>query len=323
MSKISIIIPVYNSEKYLKECLDSLMSQTFKDFEIIAINDGSTDSSQAILDEYATLYPDCVKSFSKENGGQGAARNFGLKYASGQYVMFMDSDDYIEQDMLEVLYDAAIANDSDLVICDYNEIDAESNQVTVKKAIRGVDDDITINYLLSNPSPWNKLIKLDVLKKNNIEFLEHYIYEDLATLPLLAGYSKHITYVEKPLYNYIIHPNSTMRQKVYNQKLDSIFVALEHLDSEFKNRELYHKYADEIEFLYIEHLLYAASGRFLFYKEGMDKLGQIKAIMKNKFPNWNKNKYYKQQSKVFQLTCKIFYLNNKMILRLYQSVRKR
>ncbi len=322
MPKISIVIPVYNSEKYLKECFDSLIGQTFMDFEIIAVNDGSSDGSQTIIDNYAALYPNIVKSYSKENGGQGAARNYGLEKASGEYVLFMDSDDYIEKDMLEVLYNSAISNNSDLVLCDYNEIDVDSNKTTVRKAIRKFDDNIKTNYLLSNPSPWNKLIKLDVLKNNHIRFLEHHIYEDLATLPILAYYSNNICYVEKPFYDYIIHSNSTMRQKIYNKKLDSIFVAIAHLEKEFKSRDLYDKYADEIEFLYIQHLLYAASGRFLLYKEGVSKVGQIKGIMKDKFPNWRKNKYYKKQDRIFKISCRVFYMNNKAILHLYNCMRR-
>ena len=116
--------------------------------------------------------------------------------------------------------------------------------------------------MLSNASPWNKLIKTTIFKENNIKFLENYIYEDLATMPILAEYANNIIYVEEPLYNYIIRAGSTMRQKSYNKKLESIFVALEHLENEFKKRNLYLKYKDELEYIYIEHLLYAASRTF-------------------------------------------------------------
>lgn len=162
--------------------------------------------------------------------------------------------------MLETMYNIANQNNSDLVICDYYEI--ENNHTVIKKALKKFDNNIEINYMLSNASPWNKLIKTSIFKKNNIRFLENYIYEDLATMPILAGYANNIIYIEKPLYNYIIRDGSTMRQKSYSQKLESIFVALEHLENEFKKRNLYLRYKDELEYIYIEHLLYAASRAF-------------------------------------------------------------
>ena len=162
--------------------------------------------------------------------------------------------------MLETMYNKAQKSDSDLVICDYYEI--ENNHKAIQKAIKKFDNNIKINYMLSNASPWNKLIKTSIFKENNIKFLENYIYEDLATMPILAGYANNIIYVEEPLYNYIIRAGSTMRQKSYNKKLESIFVALEHLENELKKRNLYFKYKDELEYIYIEHLLYAASRTF-------------------------------------------------------------
>lgn len=162
--------------------------------------------------------------------------------------------------MLEKMYTTAINNNSDLVICDYYEIEDDMKKVT--KAMKNFSTDIKINYMLSNASPWNKLIRSNIFKENNITFLENHIYEDLATMPILAEYANNITYLEKPLYDYIIRAGSTMRQKTYNKKLDSIFIALSHLGTEFKARNLSKKYQSELEFIYIEHLLYAASRTF-------------------------------------------------------------
>ena len=99
MPKVSIIIPVYNVEKYIATCLDSLVNQTLKDIEVIVVNDGSPDNSQDIIDEYVKKYPKIVKSYIKENGGQGSARNFGLKKATVEYIGYVDSDDYVSTDM--------------------------------------------------------------------------------------------------------------------------------------------------------------------------------------------------------------------------------
>lgn len=118
MPKISIIIPVYNTKKYLKQCLESIMSQTFKEIEIICVDDGSTDGSGEILSEYA-LMDNRIKVIRKNNGGQNSARNAGLCVASGKYIGYVDSDDWIEQDMYEKLYEKAEAHNVDMVSCGY------------------------------------------------------------------------------------------------------------------------------------------------------------------------------------------------------------
>lgn len=222
--------------------------------------------------------------------------------------------------MLDSMYLCAHSQNSDIVICDYYEL--YNNTKETKTGLSNFSQNNIINYMLSNPSPWNKLIKSSILKDNKIQFLEHHIYEDLATLPLLAGYVNNISYINKPLYNYIIHENSSMRQLTYNSKLDSIFIAIKHLEEQFKTRQLYDQYLPEIEFLNIYHLLYAASGRFLEYSEGYSKLQTINNIIKNNYPNWKKNKYYKLQNLKIKLTCNIFFSNNKLLIYLYNKTRK-
>ena len=122
MSTVSIVVPVYNVENYLAKCLDSLVNQTLKDIEVIVVNDGSPDNSQKIIDKYVKKYPKLVKSFIKENGGQGSARNFGLEYAKGEYIAYVDSDDYVETNMFEEMYNIASKENSDIVICGNNVV---------------------------------------------------------------------------------------------------------------------------------------------------------------------------------------------------------
>ena len=121
MTKVSIIVPVYNVEQYLEKCLNSLVNQTIKDFEIIIVNDGTKDSSQKIIDKYAKNYS-FIKSYIKENGGLSSARNYGIKKATGEYLAFVDSDDYVTEDMYEKMYQKAKEKDFDMVVCDLNYI---------------------------------------------------------------------------------------------------------------------------------------------------------------------------------------------------------
>lgn len=240
---------------------------------------------------------------------------------SGKYIIFIDADDSLEPNMLKTLYNQAKKENSDLVICDYYEV--YDNKKRIIKAIKKLSPNDRINYMFSNPSPWNKLIRTKILKENNIKFLEDYIYEDMATIPIFTDYLNKISYIETPLYNYIIRSGSTMRQETYNKKLESIFVAIDFLHSEFKNRNMYNKYKEELEFLTINHLLYAASGRFIQYPEGNESLKKIKNIMKISFPKWKKNKYYKTQNLVFKTTCNMFYIQNPLILKLYNKIRNK
>ena len=322
MPKVTIIIPIYNAEEYIKKCLDSIIDQTFKSLQVILVNDGSTDSSEQIIDKYIAKYPNVFEKINKENGGQATARNMGIKYAKGEYVIFIDSDDYIDPTMIEELYNEAYKNNADIAVCDYYEI-KDGEKKIYRNALVNYSNDNIINYALSNSSPWNKLVKLDLIKNNNITFLENYIYEDLATMPLLCGYAKKIEHVKKPLHNYIIRTGSTMRQEKYNTKLDSIFVVIDYLERQFNERNLMTRFSSELEFLVIYHLLYAGSGRFLEYEEGKPKLKKIKEIIKSKYPRWYKNKYYKKQSVLFKITCDIFYSNNPVLINLYLLARKK
>lgn len=235
MYKISVIIPIFNSEIYLKKCLDSVLNQTLNEIEIILIDDGSTDSSLQIIKQYAKKYTN-IKYKTKINEGQAIARNLGIKMASGEFITFVDSDDYIELNMLEKLYNIAKLENSDIVLCDYIEEYGDKN--IEKKSLYIDSDNINKSYILCVAGPCSKIIKTDLFKNNNIKFLENNIYEDLAIIPSLALYSKNISYCEEILYHYIIRQNSTMQQTEYNNKLESIFNVMDFLYQQFNRKRL-------------------------------------------------------------------------------------
>ena len=128
---ISVIVPVYNVEKYLRQCLDSVLAQTYRELEIILVDDGSTDGSGAICDEYATR-DSRIKVVHQQNGGLSSARNAGLDLATGEYVAFVDSDDYIHETMLELLYQALVENNADTVICNFERVDEKGDVISVR-----------------------------------------------------------------------------------------------------------------------------------------------------------------------------------------------
>ena len=235
MYKVSVIVPVFNSEIYLKKCIDSILNQTLIDIEIILIDDGSTDNSLEIIRNYAKDFKN-IKYKSKENEGQAIARNLGIKLATGDFICFVDSDDYIENTMLEKLYTNALINNSDIVICDY--IEEYQNKQIKKKSLFINADSLHKSYILSVAGPCSKIIKTDIFKQNNLKFLENNIYEDLAIIPTLALYSTKISYCEEILYHYVIRNNSTMQQTKYNKKLESIFNVMDSLYSHFNRKRL-------------------------------------------------------------------------------------
>lgn len=319
MTKVTVIIPVFNGEKYIKTCLDSVLKQTLQEIEIIVINDGSTDKTQEILESYQNQYKDKIKIIKKENEGQGKARNVGIDLSNGEFLTFVDADDEIAPNMLQNMYESLKKEDADVAICDYYEI-YEKNKV-LKKAIPQRQNDIKRDYIVSVAGPCNKLIRTEILTKNQLYFMKTGAYEDISIIPLLGLYANKIVYVEEPLYNYYIRQGSTMRQNEFNNKLLSIYEVLEHLTAEFRKTGLLEDYKEELEFIYIKHLLYAGSGRFLEYKEGKYQIKKIVEIMRNKYPKWRENQYYKKQSKMFKLNCEIFYSNKLWLILLFQKMK--
>lgn len=174
MIKVSIIVPVYNVEQYLRECLDSLINQTLKDIEIICVNDGSTDSSLQIVEEYAAK-DNRIKIINKENSGYGASMNIGLSNANGEYIGILESDDVAKSEMYEKLYNKIIQNNCEIVKSDYylyyssdNKI-LKNNQIKEEKITNAKQDMSILTYA---PSIWSALYKREFLIENNIRFLE-------------------------------------------------------------------------------------------------------------------------------------------------------
>jgi len=216
MYKISVIIPVYNVEDYLEECLDSVCGQTLTDIEILCINDGSTDSSLKILEEYSKN-DSRVKIITKENGGQATARNLGIKEAQGEYIAFVDSDDFIEPDMLEKLYTKANDNNLDLAMCKIATYDNQTGEIkdNVWYYMLGVFRDFEKEFFTHRDTkeftcniavtPYNKLYKTRLLKDNDILFPEGLIFEDEKFFFDVYLRAKKVSIVDEFLYYYRVN----------------------------------------------------------------------------------------------------------------------
>lgn len=225
MDTISVIIPVYNTEKYVKKCIQSVCAQSFSNIEIIVINDGSTDTSKAICEGF--LDDERVKLINQKNQGQGKARNVGIETASGQYLLFLDSDDYLEKDCVEILYNGIINSNSDISIVDYYDISEDGKQlkkatrrksdITVFSAESAVED--MLYHKTFGVGPWAKLFKKKLW--DDIRFPENIIYEDLATTYRVVAKAERIVFLPFKKMFYLHREGSDVHQP-FNKRKESI-----------------------------------------------------------------------------------------------------
>lgn len=218
MPRLSIIVPVYNVEKYIHKCVDSILNQTFTDFELILVDDGSPDNCGKICDEYAKKDAR-VKVIHKENGGQSSARNKGLDVAKGAVIGFIDSDDVIELTMYEELMNFMDCKTLDIAICDVylvrgNRIKKQSmySESQILNKERALNDNLSCKI---DNAVWNKIYKRKIFDK--IKFTEGIVYEDVRIMPFLFYEAGRVGYLKKSLYYYYKHQNSTIAQS-FNSK---------------------------------------------------------------------------------------------------------
>lgn len=287
---ISIIVPIYNVEKYLKQCLNSLVNQTFKDYEVICVNDGSLDDSQSIIDEFTKKYGH-FKCIKKKNGGLSDARNAGLPYAKGEYISFIDSDDYVEPDFLECMVEKAKETKALLTVCDIDVFyEADKPNYTLK-GLRDIPGKTDIQRAFLSPLfAWNKLYHRSVFEDETIRYPLNLWYEDIpVSVPLFSRLDK-IGYVDKTLIHYRQRETSIMGTK-NSDKLGDIFIVLNMVYSTLEKNEKLKEFHNELEYLYIEHLL--LYGAFRFYRSNQADYLMDRAFkeMHTKFPQWKKNPY--------------------------------
>lgn len=217
---VSVIVPVFNSEKYLDKCINSILGQSYKNFELILVNDGSTDSSYDICKKYESL-DSRVMVIDKNNGGAAQARNVAIQKSNGKYLAFVDSDDYIDTDFIKTLFDQINSANADISTCNYYSIYTNgknierANKPTFKEFnnLEAVRDLLIENSSLETIL-CNKLFKKQLFSDNNLKLIEGEIYEDTRLLYKLAYYSQKTIFINKPLYYYLQRDGSVMNHGV-------------------------------------------------------------------------------------------------------------
>lgn len=333
--RVSIVIPVYNVEKYIAQCLDSCINQTMtQGIEIVAVNDGSTDSSQKILEEYQKNYPDMVKVYTIPNGGVSHARNYGVTKAKGTYIIFADSDDFLCPSMCEQLYGKAVADNSDVVLCRY--YDVREKQVTgtlirtkSKVYITRFEDVFDINryrFELTHisPFPWDKMFKRELVLK--YPFPEGIRFEDLSIMYPLILSAGSISVVQSRLYNYRRASEGSFLN-TFNENTLDIVKSLSNMLDRIKEDGHYENFKDEIEYICIRHILVRFDIMFNFRsRAALDEKNRGNLELKQKmielsmdfleknFPDWRENRYLKYSSSNKTKRLLAFYESKKKML---------
>lgn len=239
MPEISVIIPVYNVDKYLSQCLDSVINQSFKDIEIICINDGSTDNSGKILEEYAKK-DIRIKVLTQENQGLSVARNNGMAQASGKYISFIDSDDFVHFEFLEILYQAIIQSNCDIAGCDFKKIKKAKDTIKINKVSPFKKYNNALDVLLHKDNfihfnVWNKLYKREVTA--GYRFVPNMLYEDWVFNCQIFEHANSFVWINSPLYGYRISNDSIMRSQYNEKKINDYVRGIEEVYNHFNNKK--------------------------------------------------------------------------------------
>lgn len=299
MAKVSIIVPVYNVEKYIAKCLKSIQSQTLSDFECLVINDGTKDNSVKVAKE-AVKGDKRFKFFNKENGGLSDARNFGIAKAKGEYICLIDSDDYVDSKLLELTYKMGIKNKSDIVCFDmyytYENGDLVYSWGADFEGKRSYKDNKSVIFI--NNSANNKLYKTEFLKCK--KFIKGMWYEDMAVVPIWMAQANNISHVTKPLYYYVQREGSITHDA--DMRLFDIYKAI----SKVKEGLFLGSY--EVKNLYFENCLIMTTLRIKGFKDKKTRLEYYKKnseLLDKEYPNWYsdvlKEDFNRKQKIIFSL----------------------
>ncbi len=286
--KISIIIPVYNAKDYLKRCLDSILNSTYKNIEIILLDDGSTDNSLEICNNYQKKYKDIIKVYSHKNMGVGKTRNKGITLATGKYIMFMDNDDFITEDYIENYYNEISNDNLDVVIGGYERVD-EQNKVILKSKLKDYE---WSRYKIV--SPWAKIYNLNYLRNNNIIFLDSNIGEDIYFNIQVINMTDKIKIINDTSYKWFYNTKSI--SNTIHKKADKNLEFEYLLDKTYKKLKSINKEKEQI----IEYFFMKTICWYIIYITNNTPIDIVKKEktyylnwLEKHYPNYQKNKYLK------------------------------
>ena len=311
--KLSIIIPVYNTQDYLADCLNSVIYDNLPDYEIIIVNDGSTDGSSAIISEYHSKHPDLIHVINKENGGLGDARNYGMNAASGEFLLFLDSDDKLAANaIIEILEE--LKSEFDICIFDLQQINIDDDEIGI---IRGSEKNGSFSLdeypelLFQPPAACNKIIRRSLFSDNSISFPARFWFEDLYTIPKLYPFAKKVKYIEKKWYLYLMRSGSITNSKNPQRNIEMIDVVDEIL-SFYHNTGKYNQFCKQLEYMAFYNQFLTSTTRVNLAKPNSPVQGKLVDDFIKKFPSYRDNPYVISMPPKYKLLEKL--IRNKMWL---------
>ncbi|NCB33025.1 MAG: glycosyltransferase family 2 protein [Erysipelotrichia bacterium] len=305
MVKVTVIVPMYNVQEYVSQCLESLAAQTLRDMEVILVDDGCTDSTPEIALKFSDQYPDRFRLLHKTNGGLSDARNYGIPYAKGKYIAFLDSDDYVEPSLYEKMSDLMEqGNDAVVTDIEYSWKDTSRNYV-----MKGLSDwsaeTIQKKAMLSPMFAWNKMYKASFFTEDGYRYPIGTWYEDTPVTARIFAHCHSIGYLNECLIHYRQREGSIMAS-CDDPRIRDIFHVMELVREEFETDGLEKQYHDELEYLHIEHLCLYGMFRFIrspFWKECYQT---SRAVMMTCYPQWHSNSYLKNLSRKNQYFLRFY-----------------
>lgn len=328
--RFSIIVPVYNVEKYLSICLESILSQDYTDYEIIAVNDGSTDGSLEILNKYKQKTKRLVV-LSQRNRGLGGARNTGIRNAQGEYLIFLDSDDYIDKSMLKETERVLSQYNLDILAFDGYRV-TEQGEVIDKMTVDSYNDEYTNltrkQFLLLEPTGCTKIYKRKLFTDKEIRFPEKLWYEDLATTYKLVLDSDKLGYLKKPMY-YYVQQTSSITHSTNVTRMMEIMKAFDEEITYYKEQGAFEKYYEELEWNCFLHVLYYSAFRLFLCGYNIKEMKRLYNYAKGYFPHIENNKYVRlisPQKDMMDLILKKnyfrFYLKTGFSVKCYTLIKR-
>ena len=314
MAEISVIVPIYKVEKHLRKCLDSIMCQTFSDFEVLCIDDCSPDQSVLIVKEFMEKYPEKVKIFCQRvNLGLGAARDLGLSYAQGKYVVFFDSDDYVKEDYLEVYYGAMEKSKGDIVVGGYYLVQGEQ--------VHSVKLQNTEYAPWLYPSVWIRMYRRSFLQEHGLDFRALRLYEDNPFQYRCMLEGAKVTVIDYCGYYYVCNPTSLSRKGNGRKKFQQFLHHFVGVYEEYHNQPSFEKHKDILEYVYLSAL---GSSLMLHShhagaEDAFEMYMEYQKQMKKMFPNFKKNNSVgfwkrKEEQKKVRYAMSVFFILEKLRL---------
>lgn len=307
MLKFSIIIPVFNAEKYLARCVDSVLGALDGvRGEILLIDNDSSDDSSKIARGYQKRFPGIVRVLQCHTPGAAAVRNYGVLEASGEYLWFIDADDYIDQTAVVKLLEVARDTKADLVMMGAKRLmrDGSTSYLSAVKAGRR---DTKSRFIRYGMGPWQVVIRRQWWTKCEFCFTEGIIHEDMELMPSLILYTDRFASIDEPLYSYCENPESVLHKSEFNPHIFDIFPALEGLYQRFEAAKAVKKYHDELEWFFIWNLLIDSAKDFKAFPEGREGFSRSRQVLNQYFPAWRKNRFLKEKPLKLRVRVRLNY----------------